>query len=272
MPLALTLVGALYTGTERGLVSDLYAARALGVQGWGVCSALVMASQGHVTDVTEVPADTVRAQLEHLALMRDSVALKIGVLGNQQIVEAVFRSAERHPHPIVLEYIVSGPSGETVLTERGIAALNERLSVPDLVLISRQDAELITGGEIQSLDDAQVAAQRLSRLGARRVVVKCGALPTRFFDAVEDPGGDGQSEALASDLYFDGTDFALFEAPYLSGVAVDGAGSAFSVAITVGLAEKRTFEDALQHGKRYVTEALRRATTDRLPFDWVSST
>lgn len=271
MPSPLSLVGALYTGSDRGLAADLAAARALGAGGLPVCTALVMASHGRVTDVTEVPADTIRAQLEHLAATAAPEVMKIGVLGTHQAVEEVFRFAESYAGPIVLDYTLSGRSGETVLTARGIAALDERLAIPDLVLVTRRDAELLSGGEIQSLDDAQVAAQRIQRRGARRVLVKCGALPARFFDAAEGPGGDGQSGTFMTDLYYDGVGFAIFEAPRLDTGNLDGAASAHAVSLTLALMEGRPPEEALQSAKRYVTEALRQATDGRLHLEWAST-
>ena len=61
------VVGAFYTASERGLAADVLAARALGLAPLPLCTSIVVASGGRVTDVTEVPVDTVIAQLEHLA-------------------------------------------------------------------------------------------------------------------------------------------------------------------------------------------------------------
>ena len=252
----LSLVGALHTGSVRGLDADMQAARALGAVPFPVCTALVMASHGQVTDVTEVPADAVRAQLEHLAATVEPQTMKIGVLGHHQTVEAVFRFAEQYTGPVVLDFEISGPSGETVLTERGIDAVLAHLGLPDLVLLSHRDAELVSGGEIQSLDDAQVAVQRIHHRGARRVLIKCGVLPLRFFDATDDPGGDGHSEAFMTDLFYDGTDFALYEASVIEGETPDGAGSSYGVAITHALMQGRAPEEAIQQAKKVVTDFL----------------
>ena len=45
--------------------------------------------------------------------------------------------------------------------------------------------------EINSLDDAQVAVQRLAKLGAPRVLLRCGALPARFFEGDGEQNGPG---------------------------------------------------------------------------------
>lgn len=254
--LSVAVAGALHVGVERGLAADLAAARALGLAARPVCTALVAAGAGAVADVTEVPADTVAAAFDCFAITGYPAGLKVGALGGPKTVDALFRATEGMTGPLVLDAVVSGPSGEVLLTERGIAALLDRWGRADLVTISRRDAELVTGGEIRSLDDAQVAAQRAHKRGARRVLLRCGALPARFFDA-DDPSGDGRPGAFMADLYYDGDGFALFEAPRLGVPEGIGASSALTLAALRALLDGRPMEEALQAGKRFATDSIR---------------
>lgn len=254
------VVGALYPAVERGLAADLAAVRALGGVAYPVCTLLLMARHGTVTDATDVPEDTVRAQLEHLAATTEPSAVKIGVLASHGAAEAVLSFADDFTGPVVLDLQLSGPSGETVLTQRGIDVVMDRLSVPDLVIVGRSDAEPLSGGEIHSLDDAQVAAQRLVKRGAQSVVIKCGPLPARHFDTegLDRPNGSHEDdEPFNADLYYDGETFALFEAPHLSEDVPAGASSAFAIAALHALTRGESAETALQQAKRYTTEGLR---------------
>ena len=252
-----TVIGAVYTASERGLGADVLAARALGLAPLPVCTSIVVASAGVVTDVTEVPVDTVLAQLEHVRATAAPQGVKIGILGSPKTAIAVLDAAGRMDVPVVLDLVTSGPSGETVLSARGIDAVAERLEVADLVTLSRADAELVTGGEIASLDDAQVAAQRIHNRGAQRVVIRCGTLPYRFYDAADDPG-TGAAQSLSADLYYDGEDFALFEAPQI-GHDPDGASSVFALAALAARLDGRDMHEALQQAKRAATDAVRHA-------------
>lgn len=266
-PPSIISIDALVTGAERGLVADIRAALTLGVTSFGVCTSIVIASHDQVTDVTEVPSDTVQAQLEHLSTTTSSKGLFIGTLGEHQSAEHVMNFAERFSGPVIIDFSISGPSGETVLTKRGTEVVLDNLSIPDLVSVNRRDAELITGGEIQSLDDAQVAVQRLHNRGAKRVLIRCGMLPTRFFDAHDDPGGDGSPSTFMTDLYYDGDEFALFEGPHVERARIEGASSALHMGILTGLIGDDDFEEAIQRGKRFVTEGIRHASSDgRLSF------
>jgi len=248
----LLMVGALYPAG--GLLADALASYALRCRPRPVCTAIAMASDGVVTDITDVPADTVRSQLEHLARTSSFSGIKIGALAGHHTAEAVFAFCSTHAGPLVLDVHLSGSHGETLLTARGIEVLRRNLHAPDLVVIGRTDAELISGGEINSLDDAQVAAQRIVKQGARALVIKCGQLPARHFDRQEAVILD---ETYSADLYYDGREFALFEAPHIQGVRTEGASSAFSVAILGALTRGLGLLDAVQEGKRFVTESLR---------------
>lgn len=258
MPLSpVAVVGAAYTATERGLAADVLMSRALGLAPLPVCTSIVVASGGRVTDVTDVPVDTVRAQLEHLADGGPLRGVKVGVLGSDKAAAAVLDWAGRLDVPVVFDLVASGPSGETVLEARGIDAAAERLSAATLVTLSKADAELVTNAQIESLDDAQVAAQRVHNRGARAVVIRCGSLPYRFYDAADDPAAADQGRFFA-DLYYDGEDFALFEAPLLD-EHPDGASSAFALAALAGLVAGESMEEALQRAKRTATEAVRQS-------------
>ena len=272
-PGRLVVVGGLYAGSERGLTADILVARALGFAPVPVCTQLVMAGGGRVTDVLDVPTDTVAAQLDHTFAMGPVSGVKVGILAGADTAEVVLEVCEAFGVPVVLDLVASGPSGETVLSAEGIDAVAARLHIPRLVTLSRRDAELVTGGEIASLDDAQVAAQRIANRGARHVLIRLGQLPYRFYDAAEDPGADAQSAPGAPppfsfDLAFDGEDFALFEAPLLPEPTPEGGSSAFAIAALSGLISGQEMDEALQSAKRYATEALRKADGGLLNAAW----
>jgi hydroxymethylpyrimidine/phosphomethylpyrimidine kinase len=210
-----------------------------------------------VTDVLAVPTDTVSAQLEHVfALASDGAAAaptcaKLGIVSDAATVEAAFRQLDRLDGPLVLDLTLSGPSGEDIIGGRGLDALVEHLGVADLVAVRRTDAELVAGMEIPSLDDAQVAVQRLAQRGARRVLLRCGRIATHYFDQ------DGEPPNYAVDLLYDGEEFALYEAPYLDVPGVHGASSALLLAALRRFQAGAPLPEALQTAKAYATEALR---------------
>lgn len=248
------VVGALYPGISRGLKADFLASQALGGDAYSVCTAHVVAGQGVVTDVLNVPTDTVSAQFEHLTETESPTAAKVGIVGDAATVETTFDHLSQLDGPVILDLTLSGPSGEDVLGQRGLEALVEHLDQPDLVTVRKTDAALVAGMEIPSLDDAQVAVQRLGQQGAKRVLLRCGQLPTHFYDK------EGSPPDYAVDLFYDGEDIALFEAPYLSNLGeLHGASSGLLVPLLKMMQSGAPLDTALQRAKGRVSEALRAA-------------
>jgi len=252
------VVGGLYPGIDRGLKADLLATQALSGTGRPVCTAHVVAGSGVVTDVLNVPSDTVSAQLEHIFDTQSPTGAKIGIIGASATANRVFEHLSRLEGPVVYDLTVSGPSGEDVLGQRGLEAVTDHLHVPDLVTLRRTDASLVAGMEIPSLDDAQVAAQRVAQQGAERVLIRCGKLPTHFYDQEASPPD------YALDLFYDGEEFALFEAPHLSDLGTHhGASSGLLLPLLKNLQDGDEYEPALQKAKARVSEALRAANRQK---------
>ena len=248
------VLGALYPGIDRGLKADLLATQALSGSALPICTSHVVAGNGVVTDVLNVPSDTVSAQLEHVFKTQSPTSAKISIIGASSTADRVFEHLEQFGGPIVYDLTISGPSGEDVLGQRGLESVTDRLSLADLVTIRLNDASLVAGMEIPSLDDAQVAAQRIAQQGAKRVLIRCGKLPTHFYDQETSPPD------YALDLFYDGEDFALFEAPYLSGLDDHhGASSGLLLPLLKSLEAREEFEPSLQKAKARVSEALREA-------------
>ncbi len=248
-------VNALYTGSDRGLQADILATRALGGSATTICTAMVMASSSRVTDVVDVPSDTVDAQFEHVFATSDPDGIKIGIVPHPHTIASIFEHLETRSLPVLMDTTAHGPTGETLLTRRGIETILDHLGQVDLVTARRTDAELLVEMEINSLDDAQVAAQRFAQRGAPAVLLRCGRIKRQHFE------DDDTAPDFAVDLYYDGAEFGVFEAPYLEQATGRGASSALSMAILRGMMREDDLVETLQSAKLYVTQALRYART-----------
>ncbi len=252
-PLRPLVVNALYPAINRGLAADILAARALGDHALPVCAAIVSAGPRIVTDQIEVPSDTVAAQIEHVFHTTQPTGAALGILGGAPTIEEVFRLFKAHlTGPIVLNATLSGPTNEDVAGSAAREALMSHWGEAALVAVRAYDAQLLAHMEITSLDDAQVAAQRLHRRGARAVLLRLGRLGAAS-------QGDGAEPPYMSDLYYDGAEFALFEAPHVAAPGLHGASSLLTLAILHGLTLGIAPTDAIQAAKTSVSEAARRA-------------
>jgi hydroxymethylpyrimidine/phosphomethylpyrimidine kinase len=84
--------------------------------------------------------------------------------------------------------------------------------------------------------------------------MRCGRIPTHHFDTESGPPD------YAVDLYYDGDDFALFEAPFLEGLdGLHGRSSGLLLPLLAHMQNGTPPEEALQSAKGTVTEALHAA-------------
>lgn len=246
-------IGALYSSIERGLTADILTARALGAIPRPICTAHVAAGHGQVSDVLEVPSDTVQVHLDHLFATVPPAAAKVGVLGGAHAAKVVLRAlSERLAGPWIWDLTLSGPNGEDLTPPRAVDAMLEHLGAPTLLTLRRCDATLLAGMEIHTLDDAQVALQRLAQRGARRILLRGGLLSGRFFDEQPVPAD------FRSELYYDGVAFSLFETPHQATVHnLHGASSLLTLSLVKGFLEGKAIEKILQSSIQFTSEAIR---------------
>ncbi|MFO8231312.1 MAG: bifunctional hydroxymethylpyrimidine kinase/phosphomethylpyrimidine kinase [Longimonas sp.] len=252
------LINALYTGLSRGLNADIRATQAVGGLPLSLCTAHIVASHGVVTDVLNVPSDTVHAQIEHV-LSPDTPehitpnAVKVGIVGATPSVRAVAQLLENEAFsgPSILDVTLSGPSGEDIAEPATIESLTNIMGQMSLVTVRRRDAELLASMEIPTLDDAQVAVQRIGQQGASSVLLRCGRLPTHFFER------EGEPPNFALDLLWHEGEMALFEAPFVeTNTDISGRSSAYLVDLLHRLHQGTSLTDAIQASKRRLADTL----------------
>ena len=117
-----------------GLLADTKAVTALGGYAMGVVTAVTVQNTRGVYDVHAVPVDTVIAQLDAVADDVRIDAVKIGMLGEATLVEAVgdWLRRRRPPH-IVLDPVMVATTGGRLATDEAASMLREFVPIVDLV-------------------------------------------------------------------------------------------------------------------------------------------
>src|SRR5712672_2644284 len=126
-PIALTIAGSDSSGGA-GIQADLKTFSALGVYGASVIAALTAQNTKGVSAVLEVPPEFVAAQMDAVFSDLAVGAVKIGMLGNAGVVQAVAAGLARHPQTrIVLDPVMVATSGDRLLTPDAVEAMRTRL-------------------------------------------------------------------------------------------------------------------------------------------------
>ena len=248
MPVALSIAGSDPTGGA-GLQADLQVFRAMGVHGAGVLTALTVQDSRTVRQVLPVFPSVVLEQLR--VLLRDLVpqAVKIGMLGSDDVVRNVLLGLAPLDAsvPIVLDPVLHASDGTRLLERRAYPGLRALMARCCLVTPNLPEAETLAECDVSTHAGTERAARMLvDELGAGAALVKGGHRDGEPHDllALRDPAG---------------TRLVWLEHPRIEGGPAHGTGCALSSAITSSIALGRPLEDAVSEGRRFVQEALRRA-------------
>lgn len=171
----------------------------------------------------------------------DFAGIKLGLLPNKDIARQALAFIEKHPDiPVVLDpVLVCKEKHDTAVSELRDELIKffpyVSLITPNLV-----EAEILTGLSITSLDDMKAAAKKLHELGASAVVIK---------------GGKRLNKDKALDVYYDGEQLEVLEAPMLETNNI-GAGCTFASAIASHLVKGMVPNQAVKAAKTFVHQAI----------------
>ena len=228
-----------------GIARDLQALAAFNLEALCALTAVTAQTQERVVSVHHVPAEIVRAQIRCAFEARTIAAIKIGMLGSRETVNAVADCLPRHPSlPVVLDPVLLSSSGGVLLDEEGRAAMRARLLPLTTVLTPNiPEAASLCGvahagaAAPASSPDALIAqARSLRALGARAVLLK---------------GGHAQGPESTDLLLAEPGEPQWLSLPRLA-YRCRGTGCALSSAIAAGLAGGSSVEAACRGAKRYV--------------------
>lgn len=244
MRTALTIAGS-DSGGGAGIQADLKTFAAHRVYGTSAITAVTAQNTLGVTAWQALPADLVTAQIEAIAGDIGADAVKIGMLGNAAIVEAVAAAIADMDLPhVVLDPVMVAKGGDRLLDRDAVATLRlELLSRAHVVTPNLPEAEVLAEMAIESIGDMRTAGERILARGPRVVVVKGGHL-------------DGP-ESVDVVVTREGT-YEL-RGPRLATRHTHGTGCTLSSAIAANLALGMDDRTALTRAREYLDGALRHA-------------
>ena len=242
IPNVLSIAGSDPSGGA-GIQADLKTFAALGCHGMAAITALTAQNTRGVSAVQLPPPAFVAEQIRMVFADIAVAAVKIGMLGSREIVEAVAEALAPWPGvPIVLDPVLVATSGATLGDDGVIAAMRARL-FPRATLVTPNLAEatrLADGTPLGSRAEIEAAAQGLRGDGPAAWLIK---------------GGHG-TEAEACDLLLDAGGPLWLRAQRIATRNTHGTGCTLSSAIAAELARGASLRDAVAAAKAYLGRAL----------------
>jgi hydroxymethylpyrimidine/phosphomethylpyrimidine kinase len=244
---ALSIAGS-DSGGGAGIQADLKTFAAHRVHGLCAIAALTAQHTRGVSAVEVPPPAFLRAQIDACFDDFDIGAVKIGMLANTEMIQAVTKSLDQHcPEHIVVDPVMVATSGAQLLANTAIEVLRKRLlPMATVITPNLPEAEFLLGHPIADLDAMRAACDALLDLGAGAVLLKGGHLAggdevVDLFSARRDSGGRMHQEMRHPRLALD----------------AHGTGCTLASAIAAQLALGMPLSDACSAAADYVHRALR---------------
>lgn len=239
-PIALTIAGS-DSGGGAGIQADLKTFHAFGVFGTSAITAITAQNTLGVSAVHPIPLDVVRAQIDAVALDLPPASLKTGMLATADLVRTVAQALRDHGlRGYVLDPVMVSTSGHRLLdADAEETLIRELLPLAALVTPNLHEARILTGRQVENLDEMRDAARALLGLGAGAALVKGGHL-----------GGD------AVDLFVDASGEQVWRKPRVDTPHTHGTGCTLSAAVAAGLALGRAMPEAVEIAVHWVARAI----------------
>lgn len=244
LPVVLTISGS-DSGAGSGIQADLKTFNNLGVFGVTAITCITAQTPAEIRSISPVAPDLVHEQIRAVSDGFPIAAAKTGMLYNRDIILAVARADISQGIPIlVVDPEIVSSSGARLLQPDAIEALRtELLPLARVVTPNVQEAEILSGMKITTVEELAKAARAISELFDIACVAKGGSLQ-----------GDTKVDVLCDEGKLE-----FFRSPRVDAPETHGAGCVFSAALAAYLAKGELMVDAVSKAKQFVVRALRAA-------------
>jgi hydroxymethylpyrimidine/phosphomethylpyrimidine kinase len=243
VPVCLTIAGS-DSGGGAGIQADLKAFARCGVHGTCAITAITAQNTVGVELVTQIPRETIVAQVHAVVGDIGVDAVKVGMLGDEATIDAVMEALELVGEaPVVVDPVMVSASGAVLLDRSAKAALIERiLPVASVATPNLPEARELAG--LGAGASKEELARAIQALGPEAVVVT---------------GGHSENGA---DVLFDGSGTLRIDGPRYPESASHGSGCTHSSALAAYLARGADVAEAARWAREIASEAVGNGLVD----------
>lgn len=227
-----------------GIQADIKAISATGSYAASIVTALVAQNTTGVQSIHEIPPSFVTEQMNSVFSDLTVAAVKIGMLHDEAIIEAVASALDKLTIPhVVFDPVMVAKNGCALLKPHTIDYLKSRLlPLATLITPNIPEAEQLIGSSIHSTADMAAAAVSLSKQFGIDVLVK---------------GGHQQGNQCSDVLCHHKTHaLSWFHSPRINTKNTHGTGCTLSAAIASFLAQDYPLNQAIAAAKNYLSKAI----------------
>ena len=233
-----------------GIVRDIETASHFSVRTGLAVTSVNVQDDHHVETKLPMNGDIIRGQM--LAALRSDkiLAIKVGMTGSPEIVEAICSVLDNFSDiPVILDPVIRASSGGVLADDKTVTVIKEKLLkycylvTPNLPELAALTGKNLSENHSQTIEQAK----KLLASGSKYVLAKGGH-----------ETGDIAIDSLVSSSRTTNFSNARLNA------TMRGTGCTLSTAIACAIAKGKSLEDAVKTAKNYVYQLLRERTASFL--------
>lgn len=173
----LTIAGS-DSGGGAGIQADIKTISAHKMFAMSAITALTAQNSRGVFGVLDIPPNFVEAQLDAIFSDIFPDAVKIGMISNEGVAEAIAKSLSKHgAKNVVLDPVMVATSGGVLMKQSALHALKYELApAAEIITPNVREAEVLAEMKILSLADMRAAAVKISQFFGGAILIKGGDL------------------------------------------------------------------------------------------------
>lgn len=230
-----------------GIQADIKTASAHKVYSSSVITCLTAQNTVKVSAIHNPPISFLKEQLESVLSDINFDAIKIGMLGNAEIIDCVSEILQKKSPktPIILDPVMVATSGDVLFEKNAINIFKQKLIPQSFIITPNIDeAEILAEMKIKNLTDMKKSALIIQKIGARNVLIKGGHLSF----------ANGKIHSIFLD---ENGDFYKISNQKINVKSLHGTGCTLASAIACNMAKNIELVLAVKKANSYVLKAVK---------------
>ncbi len=240
MKVVLTIAGSDSSGGA-GIQADLKTFEAFGVFGCSVITVLTAQNTKGVSQIQELPASFIKAQIAAVLDDFDVACIKIGMLFSNDIINAVIESIKDLNIPIVFDPVFISKAGSKLLNEDAIENLKNILAFSTVTTPNLYEAKELFSYEFENSNSLNGVFNSPCKVLIKNQIMEIN------------------NKKISVDSLYNGKEKREFKSDFIETENLHGTGCSYSSAIAANLARGKTLEEAIAISKEFIYQAIKNA-------------
>ena len=225
-----------------GIQADIKTVTSLGSYAMTALTAVTSQNTTGVSSIFSVSHTEISKQIEFTSKDIKPDAIKIGMLGNTKVINAVLKSISKiKVNKIILDPVMVAKGGARLINNKSIKILKSKLlKKVSLITPNIPEAEILANQKIFSKEDMITAGKKIITFGAKSVLIKGGHLNSK----------------ISYDLLLEKNKTFFFKNRKIKSRHTHGTGCTLSSAIATYFSCGKSLNKSCENAIKYVNQAI----------------